>query len=53
MFEKPNDAEKVREFEKINASNKKYSLVSVPSRYNILHFKKYTKAIQEIANKSL
>ena len=39
MVKKPEDAENVQEFEKIITSNKKNSLVNVPSRYNILHFK--------------
>ena len=39
MVKKPEDAENVQEFEKIIASNKKNSLINVPSRYNILHFK--------------
>ena len=39
MVEKPDDAENVQEFEKIITSNKKNSLVSIPSRYNSSHFK--------------
>ena len=39
MVEKPEDAENVQQFKKIITSNKKNSLVSIPSRYNILHFK--------------
>ena len=38
MVEKSEDAENIEEFEKIIISNKKNSLVSVLSRYNILHF---------------
>ena len=39
MVEKPEDAENVQESEKIIISNKKNSLVGVPSRYNISYFK--------------
>ena len=39
MVKKPEDAENVQKFEKIITSNKKNSLVNVPSGYNILHFK--------------
>ena len=40
MVEKLEDAENIHEFEKIITSNKKKSLVSVPSRYKISYFKK-------------
>ena len=39
MIEKLEDAENVQEFDKIITSNQKNSLVSILSRYNILHFK--------------
>ena len=39
MVEKPEDTENVQEFEKIITTKKKNSLVSIPSRYIILHFK--------------
>ena len=39
MAEKPEDAKNIQQFKKIITSNKKNSLVSIPSRYNILHFK--------------
>ena len=42
MFKKPENPKKVQEFEKINTSNKKKSLVSIRSRH-VLHFKELCK----------
>ena len=42
MFKKPENPKKVQEFEKINPSNKKKSLVSIRSRH-VLHFKELCK----------
>ena len=51
---KPEDPENVQEFEKIITNNKKSSLVSVPSRYNIPHFKEaYENNSRHLQTKSL
>ena len=54
MIEKLEDAENVQEFDKIITSNQKNSLVSILSRYNILHFKEaYKNNSRNLQTKSL